>query len=282
MGVVAVTLARRIGVRLAGRGRSAARLEVAITGASGKRTVRVDMLGRAPQLEAHSDEYVEALAEAIGDAIGADPGAVWCVAVTVVGESLAAVEPVAASAPEVHALALGSAPVAASAPEIRAFALGSAPVPARALDVRASAIASAVAPIAQVAHVPVRHADGAARSTHAQTRLRLQEPASPEVALRDALDVADRQLQRTGAPDVVVSHELRLPDAAHQEEIDALSVVLASTGTVDLAQVLQMSMAQGLERGAWREYRRTRRGKQRRRLERAAATVQPKLFKNLP
>ncbi|MCW5806853.1 MAG: hypothetical protein KIT31_31130, partial [Deltaproteobacteria bacterium] len=121
-------------------------------------------------------------------------------------------------------------------------------------------------------------------AVNAQTRLRLHEPGPAFAAAASAATAAAAAVSphpcADAAPASLVAAAAQ--DGAEQagDSLDALSLVLAATGTDDLAQVLQMSMAQGLERGAWREYRRTRRGKQRRRIDRAVgAAAQSKLFK---
>jgi hypothetical protein len=78
-------LAQRLAVRLAGRGRGAARLEVTVGGEAGERTISVALAQAGRVLETAED-----LAEAIGGAIG-DLGAAWRIRVAVVGETLAAV-----------------------------------------------------------------------------------------------------------------------------------------------------------------------------------------------
>lgn len=84
-------LASRIELRLTGRGRGAARLEVTVGGEAGERTISI-----APAREGRVLETAEDLAEAIGGAIG-ELGGVWRLRIAVVGEALAPV--VAATAP---------------------------------------------------------------------------------------------------------------------------------------------------------------------------------------
>lgn len=93
-------LASRIELRLTGRGRGAARLEVTIGGEAGERTVAI-----APAQEGRVLETAEDLAEAIGGAIG-DLGAAWRVRVAVIGEALA---PAAAATAPASASAVGAA-----------------------------------------------------------------------------------------------------------------------------------------------------------------------------
>jgi hypothetical protein len=91
-------LASRIELRLTGRGRGAARLEVTIGGGSGERTITI-----APAREGRVLETAEDLAEAIGGAIGGELGATWRLRVVVVGEALASVAAATAPAPAVAA-----------------------------------------------------------------------------------------------------------------------------------------------------------------------------------
>jgi hypothetical protein len=84
-------LASRIELRLTGRGRGAARLEVTIGGEAGERTVTI-----VPAREGRVLETAEDLAEAIEGAIG-ELGAAWRLRVAVIGEALAPA--VAATAP---------------------------------------------------------------------------------------------------------------------------------------------------------------------------------------
>jgi hypothetical protein len=84
-------LASRIELRLTGRGRGAARLEVTVGGEAGERTVTI-----VPAREGRVLETAEDLAEAIEGAIG-ELGAAWRLRVAVIGEALAPA--VAATAP---------------------------------------------------------------------------------------------------------------------------------------------------------------------------------------
>jgi hypothetical protein len=105
-------LASRIELRLTGRGRGAARLEVTIGGESGERTITI-----APAREGRVLETAEDLAEAIGGAIGGDLGATWRLRVVVVGEALA---PVAAATAPAPAVAAGEAAVTEAAQAVGA------------------------------------------------------------------------------------------------------------------------------------------------------------------
>jgi hypothetical protein len=98
-------LASRIELRLTGRGRGAARLEVTIGGEAGERTVAL-----APGREARVLETAEDLAEAIGGAIGELGGALR-LRVVVVGEALA---PAAAATAPASAPVVGEAAAAAA------------------------------------------------------------------------------------------------------------------------------------------------------------------------
>lgn len=98
-------LAARIAMRLAGRGRGAARLEVTVGGEAGERTLSV-----APAQSGRVLEAAEDLAEAIDGAIG-ELGPAWRMRVVVVGEALAAVAPAVAAA-----TAAAAAAASASAP----------------------------------------------------------------------------------------------------------------------------------------------------------------------
>ena len=97
-------LAARIAMRLAGRGRGAARLEVTVGGEAGERTLSV-----APAQSGRVIEAAEDLAEAIGGAIG-ELGAAWRMRVVVVGEAVAAVAAAAAAAASSAASASAAAP----------------------------------------------------------------------------------------------------------------------------------------------------------------------------
>jgi hypothetical protein len=105
-------LASRIELRLTGRGRGAARLEVTIGGEAGERSISL-----SPAHEGRVLETAEDLAEAIDGAIG-ELGSTWRMRVVVVGEALAPV--VAATAPA-PALAAGAAAAAAAIVEVVDF-----------------------------------------------------------------------------------------------------------------------------------------------------------------
>ena len=96
-------LAQRIELRLTGRGRGAARLEVTVGGESGERTIEI-----APAREGRVLETAEDLAEAIGGSIG-ELGSAWRLRVVVVGEALA---PAAAATAPAPAAAVGEVAVA--------------------------------------------------------------------------------------------------------------------------------------------------------------------------
>jgi hypothetical protein len=100
-------LASRIELRLTGRGRGAARLEVTIGGESGERTIEI-----APVRAGRVLETAEDLAEAIGGAIASELGTTWRLRVAVVGEALA---PVAAATAPAPAIAAGEAAVTEAA-----------------------------------------------------------------------------------------------------------------------------------------------------------------------
>jgi hypothetical protein len=100
-------LAQRIELRLTGRGRGAARLEVTVGGESGERTIEI-----APVREGRVLETAEDLAEAIGGAIG-ELGSAWRLRVVVVGEALA---PAAAATAPAPAAEVGEAAAAQAAP----------------------------------------------------------------------------------------------------------------------------------------------------------------------
>lgn len=105
-------LAERIALRLAGRSRGAARLELAVTLADGEqhvrqfdaRTAMTGLLAAANMLES-----AEALAEAIAAALGADLHAAARIAVVVTGEAMAGELVEVAAARPVQHLALTSA-----------------------------------------------------------------------------------------------------------------------------------------------------------------------------
>lgn len=86
-------LASRIELRLTGRGRGAARLEVTVGGEAGERTITI-----APAREGRVLETAEDLAEAIEGAIG-ELGAAWRLRVAVIGEALAPAAAATAPAP---------------------------------------------------------------------------------------------------------------------------------------------------------------------------------------
>ena len=84
-------LADRIALRLAGRGRGAVRLELAIGAASGERVLPIDALMSATAQLAGTGrvlETAEEIAEAISHAVG-DEREAWRLAVAVVGEAVA-------------------------------------------------------------------------------------------------------------------------------------------------------------------------------------------------
>jgi hypothetical protein len=87
-------LASRIELRLTGRGRGAARLEVTVGSESGERTITI-----APGREGRVLETAEDLAEALGGAIGGELGTAWRLRVVVVGEALAPAAAATAAAP---------------------------------------------------------------------------------------------------------------------------------------------------------------------------------------
>lgn len=102
------TLAERVALRLAGRGRSASRLELTILGERGERVV--PLTADAAALTPGADALTELLAPHIGEA----PGAVSRLRVVVVGEAIAEV---ASAAPGLEALPAeaGAAAVVAGA-----------------------------------------------------------------------------------------------------------------------------------------------------------------------
>jgi hypothetical protein len=102
-------LASRIELRLTGRGRGAARLEVTVGGESGERTITI-----APGREGRVLETAEDLAEAIGGAIGGELGTAWRLRVVVVGEALAPAAAAMAAAPAAAAAAEEAAEEAAA------------------------------------------------------------------------------------------------------------------------------------------------------------------------
>jgi protein ImuB len=127
-------LASRIALRIAGRGRGAARLDVTLGGEAGERVVSIvpavaeaDGSHRGRVLES-AEELAEALAGALGDL-----GAVWRLRVVVTGEALAgelaagrdavaadAEAPIAAQGAELDALIAPSGPWQLTSPMLRA------------------------------------------------------------------------------------------------------------------------------------------------------------------
>jgi impB/mucB/samB family len=87
-------LAHRIELRLTGRGRGAARLELTVGNESGERTIAI-----SPGHDGRVLETAEDLAESIGDALGGDLGSAWRLRVVVVGEALAPAAAATAPAP---------------------------------------------------------------------------------------------------------------------------------------------------------------------------------------
>jgi hypothetical protein len=83
MGAAIALLAQRIAVRLAGRGRGAAQLELTIHGASGERVVQV--LDKKKLIDSADD-----LADAITRALDGDAAAPWRLRATVTAEAIAA------------------------------------------------------------------------------------------------------------------------------------------------------------------------------------------------
>ncbi len=102
-------LASRIELRLTGRGRGAARLEVTVGGEAGERTIAL-----SPGREGRVLETAEDLAEAIGGAIG-ELGAAWRMRVVVVGEALAPAVAATAAAPATAVVGAEAAAVGAAA-----------------------------------------------------------------------------------------------------------------------------------------------------------------------
>ncbi len=92
MSAAVALLAERVGLRLAGRGRGAARIELTITAHSGERVVAIDPLmapmGQQTRVHGGVLESAEELAEAIGRAV-ADESAASRLRVTVTGEAIA-------------------------------------------------------------------------------------------------------------------------------------------------------------------------------------------------
>jgi hypothetical protein len=104
-------LASRIELRLTGRGRGAARLEVTVGGEAGERTIPL-----SPAREGRVLETAEDLAEAIGGAIG-ELGSTWRLRVVVVGEALAPAVAATAPAPAASAGEAAVAEASQRAPE---------------------------------------------------------------------------------------------------------------------------------------------------------------------
>ncbi|HWO20557.1 MAG TPA: hypothetical protein VNO30_17425 [Kofleriaceae bacterium] len=125
-------LAHRIELRLTGRGRGAARLEVTIGGESGERTITI-----APGHEGRVLETAEDLAEAIEGATGGDLGSAWRLRVVVVGEALASAAAATAPAPAAEAgeaaAQMGEAAVQVGAAAAQAGATAAAAKPAGAV-----------------------------------------------------------------------------------------------------------------------------------------------------
>jgi hypothetical protein len=116
-------LAERLALRLAGRGRGAARLELMVAGDRGERSIPI-----APAVAASSQS---ALAELIAPQIDEAPGAVTRLQVVVVGESIAGVGSEAIdgeAAPPIDALsaALSSAGAKLAASQAERDGVGSA------------------------------------------------------------------------------------------------------------------------------------------------------------
>jgi protein ImuB len=181
-------LAERVALRLAGRARGAARLEVTVSGADGERVVPITPLSSARPLLASAEELAEAIGTVLQD---------------------------------------GSAPqLARRTPEAGPVGEG-----------------------------------GGGNAGELRTPTRLKVAVTGEAIAGD-----DTATVNTLADDT--------------DRVDALSLVLSTTGAVELAfgSSALGSSAQH-DRNDRKSYRRTRRGKQRRRGEAAAELIQPRLFK---
>jgi nucleotidyltransferase/DNA polymerase involved in DNA repair len=129
-------LAERVAIRLAGRARCAARLDITFGSAEGERTASVSPVRDGRGVLSSAEQLAEAIGSALGDTTTSP---IWRLRVVVTGEALAG-DLDSASAAATAADAFGGAPTQ------RTFAIGSAPIAASsASHAAASATAAAEA-----------------------------------------------------------------------------------------------------------------------------------------
>lgn len=288
-------LAERVALRLAGRGRGAARLDVTIAGAAGERVTALAPVRDGQGVLATADE----LADAIGTTIGEGSNQVWRLAVVVTGEALAGDAPDATELAEATAAAHGSlegtplaiaprAPLGADAHGIdhaaqltdpgaalERFAAGSAAHAAP--DVRTSLAAAMRTPAQRSFAIATAHPHPSAGSAAHR-----RGAAGRTVAA--GLDSEHRAGPHTsmtaGEPGAQLPRDADAMRADAEADAIALSVALSTTGsTIDRVFGLTSPVSSTLAAERRAAHRRTRRGKQRRRAEVASSMVQPGLFK---
>jgi impB/mucB/samB family len=258
-------LAERVALRLAGRARSAARIDVTLSGVAGERIATVTPVRESRDVLSSAEQ----LAEAIGSALGDDSSQAWRMRVVVSGEALAG---------DLHDATADALDAALAVPAQRMFAV------ARAVPVheetpttpsRSTATSSASFVASASASGPSSSASIPAFALSSPSSTSERRRASASAAQESftpptnaAFAVASRVSGPSGAPPIAD------PDIA-------LSIALSTTGsTIDRVFGLTSPMSTTIASAGERRdsHPRMRRGKQRRRAE-IANIVQPRLFK---
>lgn len=267
-------LAERVALRLAGRGRCAARIDITIAGAAGERVATVTPVRERGAVLSSAEQ----LAEAIGSALGDDSAQAWRMRVVVSGEALAGDTRDAD-------LDLDALDAALAVPAQRMFAVARATPTSDSLAATPLAQATATTATAQAAH-PHRAATAEATAAsaandsdraHRLGRTSAAATAAERKSTTMPTNAAFAFASRVPGPGGATTPPLADPDIA-------LSIALSTTGsTVDrvfgLTSPMSTAIAAASPTGERRDsHRRTRRGKQRRRAE-VASIVQPRLFK---
>jgi len=239
-------LAERVAMRLAGRARCAARLDITIGGESGEHVVTVSSVREGHGLLSSGPE----LADAIGAALGDSTGQAWQLRVIVSGEALAGDAPDTTDAFVAEPLTQRTFALAIATPTVPANTASSVFASSTsAPSVFASTAASAAA-------------EPASARSHRRGPSAGPDTSSPDGASTPSNEPATAR-----------------PSAAMSDADVALSIALSTTGgAVDRVFGLTSPVSSTLVSERRDSHRRTRRGKQRRRAE-VASMVQPRLFK---